>query len=69
MSRKNENRSRARAPSEKAPSRGAKRLVFLLLIIALLVVGVFLYQHVFRPASPLQEFWKKAGVDQPNVLL
>jgi arylsulfatase A-like enzyme/Flp pilus assembly protein TadD len=69
MSRKNENRSRARAPSEKAPSGGAKRLVFLLLIIALLVVGVFLYQHVFRPASPLQEFWEKAGVDQPNVLL
>jgi len=66
MSRKNENRSRARAPSEKAPSRGAKRLAFLLLIIALLVVGVFLYQHVFRPASPLQEFGKRQELTNPT---
>ena len=69
MSQKKANKSRAKAPLEKVVWRRKRKLAFLLSIIALVVIGVFLYQRVFHPSSSLLDFWKKRGVNQPNILL
>lgn len=43
----------------KSRLRMTRKLAILLSIIALVVIGVFLYQRVFLSLSSLSDFWKK----------
>ncbi|MDI6699522.1 MAG: sulfatase-like hydrolase/transferase [Candidatus Saccharicenans sp.] len=45
-------------------------LLIILMVLAVLVVGLWLaFRFFFQPVSSLAGFWKKQGVEKPNVLL
>lgn len=43
--------------------------IFLLIVVVLLAGGLLLFQLFLKPSASIQNFWKKQGVEKPNVLL
>ncbi len=66
MSRNKKNR---KTESEVKGRKSPSPLIMLLTLAVLVVVGWLAFRFFFQPAFSLAGFWKKQGLEKPNVLL
>ncbi|MGB9893433.1 MAG: sulfatase, partial [Candidatus Saccharicenans sp.] len=55
--------------SEKKIKKGRFGLLILISLIILAVASWLIFRFLIQPSSSFQSFWKKQGVEKPNILL
>jgi arylsulfatase A-like enzyme/tetratricopeptide (TPR) repeat protein len=69
MSSKHKDKKQKEALNKPAPKKKTFPFVLLLILGTLIICGFLVFKFVFKPEASLKDFWKKQGVDKPNVLL
>ena len=69
MSGKHKSKERKEAFNKPAPKKRTFPFVLSLILVTLIICAFLVFKFIYKPEVSFKDFWKKEGVEKPNVLL